>query len=106
MIDLSTLDKLQNDVVVTLCLLEKYFPPSFFDIMLHLVVHLVRDVRLCGPVYLRWMYQFERFMKALEGYVRKRNQLEGCITDSIEFCTYYLSDIDAIRIPVSANINQ
>ena len=112
MIDLSTLDKLQNDVVVTLCLLEKYFPPSFFDIMVHLVVHLVRDVRLCGPVYLRWMYQFERFMKALEGHVRKRNRLEGCITEcyiaeeAIEFCTYYLSDIDAIRIPVSANINQ
>ena len=52
-VDLSTFDKLQNDVVVTLCLLEKYFPPSFFDIILHLVVHLVRDVRLCGSVYLR-----------------------------------------------------
>ncbi|KAL6336240.1 hypothetical protein AAG906_011122 [Vitis piasezkii] len=35
-VDVATLDKLQNDVVVTLCLLEKYFPPSFFDIMLHI----------------------------------------------------------------------
>ncbi|KAL6349375.1 hypothetical protein AAG906_034031 [Vitis piasezkii] len=52
-VDVSALDKLQNDLVVTLCLLEKYFPPSFFDIMLHLTVHLVREVRLCGPVYLR-----------------------------------------------------
>ncbi|RVW33032.1 hypothetical protein CK203_101237 [Vitis vinifera] len=43
-----------------LCLLEKYFPPSIFDIMLHLTVHLVREVRLCGPVYMRWMYPFER----------------------------------------------
>ena len=41
MVDLSAFDKLQNDVVVTLCLPEKYFPPSFFDIILHLVVHLV-----------------------------------------------------------------
>ncbi|CAL9010848.1 unnamed protein product [Prunus brigantina] len=32
-VDLSQLDKLEEDVVVTLCLLEKYFPPSFFDIM-------------------------------------------------------------------------
>ncbi|CAL9005052.1 unnamed protein product, partial [Prunus brigantina] len=32
-VDVSNLDKLEEDVVVTLCLLEKYFPPSFFDIM-------------------------------------------------------------------------
>ncbi|RVX18397.1 hypothetical protein CK203_006331 [Vitis vinifera] len=111
-VDVSALDKLQNDLVVTLCLLEKYFPPSFFDIMLHLTVHLVREVRLCGPVYLRWMYPFERFMKVLKGYVRNRNRPEGCIAEcyiaeeAIEFCTEYLSNVDAIGIPVSANIDQ
>ncbi|CAL9005354.1 unnamed protein product, partial [Prunus brigantina] len=68
-VDVSKLDKLEEDVVVTLCLLEKYFPPSFFDIMVHLVVHLVREVPLCGPVYFRWMYPFERYMKVLKGYV-------------------------------------
>ena len=66
-VDLSILDKLQNDVVLTLCLLEKYFPYSFFDIMLHLLMHLVRDVRLFEPIYLRWMYPFEIFMKVLKG---------------------------------------
>ena len=111
-VDVSALDKLQNDLVVTLCLLEKYFPPSFFDIMLHLTVHLVREVRLCGPVYLRWMYPFERFMKVLKGYVRNRNRPEGCIAEcyiaeeAIEFCTEYLSNVDAIGIPISANIDQ
>ena len=50
----------------TLCLMEKNYPPSFFDIMVHLTVHLVREVQLCGPVYLRWMYHFERFMKILK----------------------------------------
>ncbi|RVW94540.1 hypothetical protein CK203_030792 [Vitis vinifera] len=111
-VDVSALDKLQNDLVVTLCLLEKYFPPSFFDIMLHLTVHLVREVRLCGPVYLRWMYPFERFMKVLKGYVRNRNRPEGCIAEcyiaeeAIEFCTEYLSNVDVIGIPISANIDQ
>ena len=52
-VDVSTLDELQNQLVVTLCLREKYFPPSFFDIIIHLTVHLVREVRLCGPVYFR-----------------------------------------------------
>ena len=81
MVDVSTLDELQNQLVVTLCLLEKYFPPPFFDSMIHLTVHLVREVRLCGPVYLRWMYPFERFMKVLKSYVRNRNLPEGCIVE-------------------------
>ncbi|KAL6347440.1 hypothetical protein AAG906_025155 [Vitis piasezkii] len=80
-VDVSTLDKLQNELVVTLCLLEKYFLPSFFDIMIHLTVHLVREVRLCGSVYFRWIYPFERFIKVLKGYVRNRNHPEGCIVE-------------------------
>jgi len=48
----SKLDELQNEIVVILCELEMFFPPSFFDIMVHLAVHLVREVyenfeRLC-----------------------------------------------------------
>ncbi|RVW16664.1 hypothetical protein CK203_080919 [Vitis vinifera] len=57
-VDVSTLDKLQNELVVTLCLLEKYFPPSFFDIMIHLTVHLVRERKLLNFVqstYQMWM---------------------------------------------------
>ncbi|RVW70445.1 hypothetical protein CK203_058330 [Vitis vinifera] len=111
-VDVPTLDELQNEVVVTLCLFEKYFPPSFFDIMVHLTVHLVREVRLCGPIYLRWMYPFERFMKVLKGYVRNRNRPEGCIAEcyiaeeGIEFCTEYLSNVEAIGIPSTSNIDQ
>ena len=110
--DVPALDKLQNDVVVTLCLLEKYFPPFFFNIMLHLIVHLVREVRLCGPVYLRWMYPFERFMEVLKGYIKNRNRTKGCFVkcyiakEFIEFYRKYLSNVDAIRIPISVNINQ
>ncbi|KAF7154393.1 hypothetical protein RHSIM_Rhsim01G0019000 [Rhododendron simsii] len=108
-IDVSKLDKMQSDMVITLCLLEKYFPPSFFDIMV-LTVHLVREVRLCGPVHFRWMYPFERFMKVLKGYVRNRNSPEGCIAESyiveeaVEFCTEYLSGLDAIGIPTTRNM--
>ncbi|KAL0540416.1 hypothetical protein IC582_024653 [Cucumis melo] len=35
--------KLQEAIVITLCLLEKYFPPSFFTIIIHLTVHLIRE---------------------------------------------------------------
>jgi len=63
MVDPTDIDNLQDDVVETLCLLEKYSPPSFFDIMIHLTVHLVRELRYCGPVAYRWMYPFERSVK-------------------------------------------
>lgn len=49
-VDVMRLTQIQEDLVVTLCLLEQYFLPSFFDIMVHLTVHLVREVQLCGTV--------------------------------------------------------
>ena len=51
-IDPTTLDKLQKDVVETLCKLEMIFPPSFFDIMVHLIVHLVYEIKMCGPAFM------------------------------------------------------
>nr|GFA94400.1 putative transposon, En/Spm-like protein [Tanacetum cinerariifolium] len=42
-ISLQELDKMQEELVVTLRLLEKFFPPSFFDIMIHLTMHLTRE---------------------------------------------------------------
>ena len=44
---------LEDEIVVILCEWEMFFPPSFFDIMVYLVVHLVRKVRLYEPMYLR-----------------------------------------------------
>ncbi|CAL9010951.1 unnamed protein product [Prunus brigantina] len=76
----SKLDKLEEDVVVTLCLLEKYFPPSFFDIMVHLVVHLVREVRLCCIA---------------ERYIAE---------EAVEFCTEHLSDVSTVGVPSSQNM--
>ncbi|KAM6553906.1 hypothetical protein CsatB_014668 [Cannabis sativa] len=62
-LEMKKLNSLHDDIVKTLCNLEKYFPPSFFDIMIHLMVHLVREAKLCGPVWARWMYPFEGNMK-------------------------------------------
>ena len=37
------MDRLETSVCVTLCKMEQIFSPSFFTIMAHLVVHLVRE---------------------------------------------------------------
>ena len=100
----DTLDLLQKELVITLCLLEQYFLPIFFDIMIHLRVHLIDQVKLCGPIYLLWMYPFERDMKNLKGYVRSRKHPEGCIAEnyiaeeSLQFCAEYISNCQTIGI--------
>ena len=55
-IDPATIEEMMDKAAITLCMLEKVFPPSFFDIMSHLIVHLVEEVEICGPVHTRWMY--------------------------------------------------
>jgi len=69
-IDPTRLDDLENEAIILFCQLEMYFPPSFFDIMVYLIVHLVKEIRLCGSVFLRWMYPIERCMKIFKGYVK------------------------------------
>lgn len=59
-ISIPELDELQKKIVLTLCDMEKTFLPSFFTIMVHLMVHLVDEVKLGGPVHYRWMYPLER----------------------------------------------
>ena len=57
------------------------------------------------------MYPFERFMKVLKGYVWNRNHPEGCIVEcyiakeAIEFCIEYLSNMHAIGVPGSTNVD-
>ena len=106
-VDVEMLRDLQKQIVLILCELEMYFPPSFFDVMVHLAIHLVREVQLCGPVYLRWMYPVERFMKVLKGYVKNRYRPEGCVAEryivdeSIDLCADYLSSVEPVGMSKS-----
>ncbi|XP_074322821.1 uncharacterized protein LOC141659793 [Apium graveolens] len=106
-IDPLTLDKLQADIIVTLCEFEMYFLHSFFDIMVHLVTHLVREIKICGPLYVHQMYPFKRFLCILKAYVRNRRHpkasiVEGySVEETIEFCTDYLASTDPVGIPRS-----
>ncbi|XP_039134115.1 uncharacterized protein LOC120271498 isoform X3 [Dioscorea cayenensis subsp. rotundata] len=87
-------------VVRTLCNLERIFPPSFFDVMIHLVVHLASEAKLAGPVQYRWMYPIERYLLTLKSYVRNRSRPEGSIAEGyiaeecITFCSRYFEGIN------------
>jgi hypothetical protein len=45
-----------EDVVVALSMLEREFLPTFQDIMMHLLIHLVKELFKCGLIHSRWMY--------------------------------------------------
>ena len=56
--DLSTrtlkedvVEQLHENILILLCNLEKIFPPTFFDVMEHLAVHLQYEAMLRGPVH-------------------------------------------------------
>ena len=56
----SVITTVEADIAVTLCELEKIFPPSFFTMMVHLVMHLAAEAKIGGPVHYHWMYPIER----------------------------------------------
>ncbi|GJY18939.1 hypothetical protein Tco_0390430 [Tanacetum coccineum] len=70
----------------------KIFPPSFFDIIEHLPIHLAEEALLAGPVQYRYLL-------TLKMYVCNRARLEGCIAkgalmeECMTFCARYLKDI-------------
>ena len=54
------LEALKTRIAVTLYELERIFPPSFFTVMVHLVMHLASEAKVTGLVHYRWMYPIER----------------------------------------------
>jgi hypothetical protein len=57
----EALESLEKRHYETLCFLEIYFPPTFFDISFHFTTHLIKEIELLGPVFLNQMYAYERF---------------------------------------------
>jgi hypothetical protein len=55
----SDMDSLEAETAETLSLLETIFLLSFFDMMVHLMVHLPAQARLAGPVHFRSMWPVE-----------------------------------------------
>ncbi|KAM6544118.1 hypothetical protein CsatB_008565 [Cannabis sativa] len=96
----SDLEKAKTSILEIVCKLENIFPPAFFDIMVHLVIHLPQEAILGGPVHMRWMYPFERYMKKLKNYVRNKARPEGSIAEgyvmdeALTFCSMYLKGVE------------
>ena len=96
-VERTELAALRVYVAETLCFLKVCFPPSFFDVMEHMLVHLVDEIEICGPVGGRWMYPCERYLGTLKSFVRNKAQPEASMAkgygaeEALGFCTEYLN---------------
>ncbi|KAI9124936.1 hypothetical protein K1719_003552 [Acacia pycnantha] len=76
-LNVEKLRHLEASMPITLCKLEMVFPPSLFDSMEHLPVHLAYEAKVGGPQQYRWMYPFERFY----AHLRTRSKIQGTLKD-------------------------
>jgi hypothetical protein len=59
-LNVDHIERLENNIVETVCKFKMIFSLLFFDSMEHLPVHLPFEVKVGGPVQYRGMYPFER----------------------------------------------
>ena len=91
---------IEAQIPIILCKLEKVFPPSFFDVMVHLPIHLAGEAEIAGPIHYRWMYPIERWLFFLKSLIGNRACPEGSIAEGyianecMTLCSRYLHRID------------
>ena len=92
--------------------LEMYFPPAFFDVMVHLCVHIVDDIIDLGPSFLHNMIPFILSNGIIKGFVRNMSRPDGSIVqgyltqECISFCENFLYGADqppsvSVGLPVN-----
>ena len=92
MINEDELNDLEEFIGETMAQLEMCFPPGYFNITEHLMIHMVAQIRALGPLYLHEMWTYERFMSILNRYVLNRaypegSMIEGYSTEEIALVT-------------------
>jgi hypothetical protein len=84
-----------------------YFSPVFFDIRIHSTTHLIKEIKLLGPMFLHQMYVYERFNSILKSFVRNRaypkgSMVQGYYTkEAIEWALNYAEMSNPIGVPKS-----
>jgi hypothetical protein len=84
-----------------------YFPPAFFDISVNFTTHLIKEIKLLGPVFLHQMYAYERFNDILKSFIRNRaypedNMVQGyCTEEVVEWALNYADPSNPIGVPKS-----
>jgi hypothetical protein len=107
------MEKLEEEIPVLICKLEKIFPSGWFNPMQDLLVHLPYEAKLGGPQQYRWMYHIERALKNLRAMVHNKAKVEGCIAEELKlkgiayFTNVYFTKHHNVNIPtMSYNVDE
>jgi hypothetical protein len=98
-IDISELDELHKEIRVTMCQLEMCFPPLFFDMMEHYMIHLAYQIFVLGPSYIHYMYLYEHHIIVIKGHVWNHahpedSMIEGYTTEEVSSVMQITSKIE------------
>jgi hypothetical protein len=99
----NMMEKLEEEISVLLCKLEKIFPPGWFNPMQHLLVHLPYEAKIGGPQQYRWMYHIERALEMLRSMVHNMAKVEGCIAE--EFKLKEIAYFNSVYFAAHHNVN-
>jgi hypothetical protein len=83
------------------------FSTCLFDISVHFTTHLIKEIKLLGPLFLYQMYTYERFNGILKSFVRNRAYPEGSMVQSyytekaVEWAINYTDPSNTIGVPKS-----
>lgn len=91
----AELPDLKIKTTEALCWMEMAFPTSFMTSQVHVMVHLVDELELCGPVSYRWMFYVEKHMKVLKTMIGQQAKPEGSLAmgylakENMFFCSEF-----------------
>jgi hypothetical protein len=77
----AMMQKFEKEITVLVCKMKNIFPPRWFNVMQHLLVHLPWEAKDRGPVQFGWIYSQKRELKKLRSTVWNKARVEGCITE-------------------------
>jgi hypothetical protein len=102
-ITVEMIQKLDKEIPMLLCKMEKNFPPWFFNTMQHLLIHLSYEAKVGGPIQYRWMYHIEKVLRYLKPIVGNRARVEGCIAEA--FTLKEVAYFSSVYIVGEHNVN-
>ena len=107
-LSLTVIEEMKRMAPVLLCKLEKIFPPGFFNLMQHMILHLPYEARMGGPVQDRWCYSIERCKKVIRTKCKNKCKIEASIADAYileevsNFTSkYYTENLPSVHNPPS-----
>ena len=75
-IDTMSIPQKKIECIELLCLAEKELPTSFFDIQVHLLIHLLKEIEIVGVVSSGWTFGLRDSWKFSKALLEKKHDFE------------------------------